>query len=95
MKKPVKSPAAHTGTARKAVLARQILNYLEKHPDATDTLEGIATWWLQHQCLEQQVEEVAGALEFLVKKGSLIAHQTPAGTTIFKIKKNNEAMGNS
>ena len=30
-------------------IAQEILRYLERHPDAKDTLEGIAQWWLQPQ----------------------------------------------
>jgi hypothetical protein len=28
-------------------LAREILRYLEVHPEAKDTVDGIAQWWLQ------------------------------------------------
>ena len=28
-------------------LARQISGYLDRHPNAADTLEGITRWWLK------------------------------------------------
>jgi hypothetical protein len=41
------------------VLSDEILSYLASHPEAQDTLEGIAEWWL----LKQRVVEVVGNLE--------------------------------
>jgi len=72
--------------SRVEALSRLILDYLQKHPKASDTLEGIATWWLEQQRIEDLVEEVAEALELLVKKGTIIAHKNLNGTTIYKIK---------
>jgi Fe2+ or Zn2+ uptake regulation protein len=68
-------------------LSRQILDHLQKHPEASDTLEGIAAWWLEQQQIEQLVEEVADALELLVKKGAVRAHKKNDGITNYKIKK--------
>jgi hypothetical protein len=73
--------------SRVEVLSRQILDYLQKHPEASDTLEGIASWWLEQQQIEQLVEEVAEALELLVNKGALNVHKKPGGITTYKIKK--------
>lgn len=87
MIKRIKWPTRLTRANKKTLLARQIVDYLEKNPDAGDTLAGIADWWLRRHYLEQQVEDVAGALELLVKKGILSAHHTLNGVTIFKIKK--------
>jgi hypothetical protein len=74
--------------SRVEALSRQIFDYLQKHPEASDTLEGIATWWLEQHRIEQMVEEVADALELLVKKGALSAHKKTSGLTTYKIKKN-------
>jgi hypothetical protein len=68
-------------------LSRQILDCLEKNPEAGDTLEGIAAWWLEQQRIEHLVEEVAEALELLIKKGAIKAHKKPGGITTYKIKK--------
>lgn len=76
-----------TSTSKKAALARQILNYLGKYPEAGDTLEGISTWWLEQQRIEHLVEDVADALELLVKKGAVKAHKNTTGLTTYKIKK--------
>ena len=73
--------------SKSETLSRQILDYLQKHPEAGDTLEGIASWWLEQQRIEQLVEEVAEALELLEKKGDIKTFKTISGNTVFKIKK--------
>ncbi|MGD2089588.1 MAG: hypothetical protein PVH61_25660 [Candidatus Aminicenantes bacterium] len=78
---------ANGRVSRLEALSRQILDYLQKHPEASDTLEGIAAWWLEQQRIEDLVEEVAEALEILVKKGAITAHKKTDGTTNYKIKK--------
>jgi hypothetical protein len=50
---------------RRAVASR-IVGYLESHPDACDTAEGVR-WWLDDP--EVSVEDVASALDELVSKG--------------------------
>jgi hypothetical protein len=70
---------------KKNQLSRQILNYLKKHPQAGDTLEGIAGWWLAQQRIEEVVDEVADALETLIKKGAIKAHTTRSGSSVYKI----------
>lgn len=58
-------------------IARLMLRYLTQHPTAKDTAEGIATWWLRQQRIEQSVEAVHRALELLVARGLLIEHHGP------------------
>lgn len=48
-----------------------VLAYLAEHPHATDTLEGIATWWLPRQQIRFDVERVWRALEALKARGLL------------------------
>ena len=52
-------------------IEEMIMSYLQKHPDAGDTLEGITRWWLELERIDQSGDEVATAIESLVKKGSL------------------------
>lgn len=77
-------------SAKEKTLASRVLSYLEKNPDAGDTLEGIATWWLEQQRINQVVEEVAEALEYLIQKGVVRVHKTRSGATIYKIKSNKQ-----
>jgi hypothetical protein len=53
-------------------LERHILEYLEQHPSAKDTVEGICTWWLPPG-VYVGADEVEGALRALVAQGRLVA----------------------
>jgi hypothetical protein len=65
------SQPAPNEAAREAELAKAILVYLAGHPDAMDTVEGIAGWWLLRQRVETEVYRVAGALCALARRGLL------------------------
>jgi hypothetical protein len=50
-------------------LADEILSYLVQHPEAQDTVEGIAEWWLLEQRIRHSVADVTAALaEFEAQK---------------------------
>lgn len=53
-----------------SAIAREILGYLENHPEAKDTLDGIAEWWLPHRRHERSAVERAVAL--LLSHGAII-----------------------
>jgi hypothetical protein len=48
---------------------KDILDYFQKNPDALDTLEGIATWWLLNR---YPTQEVQAALCELVAAGLVV-----------------------
>ena len=50
-------------------LADEILRYLCEHPEAQDTIEVIADWWLTERRGRQGGAEVEVALQVLVDKG--------------------------
>ena len=50
-------------------LADDILRYLLGHPEAKDTIEGIADWWLTERRVRQGIAEVEAALRHLVDRG--------------------------
>ena len=52
-------------------LAEAILHYLVEHPQAMDTLEGIAEWWLLRREIGVAVERVERALAQLTAQGYL------------------------
>jgi hypothetical protein len=54
-------------------LANALLAYLDEHPQAMDTLEGIAEWWLVRQQVRVVVERVARVLRRLCDEGVLEA----------------------
>ena len=58
---------------REKELADAIMAYLTEHPDAADTLEGIAEWWLMRQRVRVEVDSLQNALDQLTETGYLEA----------------------
>ena len=56
-------------------ISKEILDYLRKHPDASDTLEGITEWWLMSQKISYEMERVKAVVERLIKQGCLVENQ--------------------
>jgi hypothetical protein len=48
------------------------LRYLKEHPNAKDTLDGIAQWWLLREWTERQVKEIEQAVSLLVSKDLIL-----------------------
>lgn len=59
----------------------EILKYLQAHPDAGDTVEGIAEWWLTHHHANESEVLIEQALNHLVKQG-LVERHVLVGKTI-------------
>jgi len=53
-----------------------VLDYLRMQPDAGDTLDGIASWWIARQRVQRGVEVVARALSRLMERGIIEAVST-------------------
>lgn len=64
-------------------LAKQILSYLQEHPEAADTLEGIAFWWLHSQRIDETVNSIHQALQQLKAEGVVAEQQVPGGKTLY------------
>ena len=63
-------------------IAADIKRYCAAHPDARDTLEGIA-WWLALQSCNDNLEELRAAVDALVEQKVLEAYYLNDGTTVF------------
>ena len=50
-------------------VAKLIEKYLQSHPDAMDSFDGIMSWWITQQKLDESEESVSFALNILVEKG--------------------------
>jgi hypothetical protein len=57
-------------------IERQLSAYLEAHPEASDTVEGIRQWWMMEPA---DAEALAAALERLVERGILERTSGPDG----------------
>lgn len=64
------------------VLQQQILDYLDAHPGAGDTIDGVLQWWLA-QVSNVQREQVEALLLKMVVQGLLRAHLLPDGRLMF------------
>jgi Fe2+ or Zn2+ uptake regulation protein len=52
-------------------VAEAILGYLAEHPQAMDTVEGIAQWWIMRQQVRVTATTVARVLRELTERGLL------------------------
>ncbi|MBI5196054.1 MAG: hypothetical protein HZA10_07000 [Nitrospirae bacterium] len=68
-------------------ISKKIADYLRRNPDAGDTLEGVARWWVQCECIEESVEKVAAVLEILVQKGAVKKQDAGDGRPLYKFCK--------
>jgi hypothetical protein len=62
-------------------VAAAIVDYLQRHPDAADTVAGVAQWWVGRHHAD---DAVARAMTRLVKGGVVEKHTLPDGTTVFR-----------
>ena len=70
---------------RRSHVARAILDYLRKHPDAQDTLAGITQWWLPEQRIKTRTVIVKQALTDLVCKGFVLVRKGTDAQLHFRI----------
>lgn len=48
------------------------MHYLQVHPDAKDTLQGIAEWWLLKEWTEQKFQQIEASISDLVSRGLVV-----------------------
>lgn len=69
-------------------VALEILGYLVKHPEATDTEEHIRNWWLHERDIEQGWGLLTSAL-LMLEKNELIEHvELPDKRVAYRLRKN-------
>lgn len=64
-------------------VARAIRRYISSRPNATETVEGVARWWLVRQRYEDSVETVQEALNYLESSGKVTKLQIPGGKVVY------------
>ena len=69
--------------------AAAILTYFVEHPEAADTLEGLARWRLVERGTHWTNEQVAKALEWLVARGYLKEISKPYADRIYSLREEN------
>lgn len=68
-----------------AEIQAAVLGYIGAHPNAADTLDGIARWWLPQQRYVTAQARIQAALERLVADGSLQLRRLPDGTALYSL----------
>jgi len=64
----------------------EVLEYLNAHPCAADTLDGIVQWWLPIQRYQTAKDIIQKALDDLVQQGLVDYVETGDGRRIFRLK---------
>ena len=68
-------------------IARTILRYLEAYPEAKDTVEGIAQWWLWRELPGQRLGEVERAVALLASKGLILETRREGVPTYYRLNR--------
>jgi glucose-6-phosphate-specific signal transduction histidine kinase len=66
-------------------VARAILDYFGKHPDAQDTLSGIAQWWLTDEKVKPRTVTIKEALDDLIADGFVLAQRGKDSQIRFRV----------
>jgi hypothetical protein len=66
-------------------VAREVLDYFLRNPDAADTLTGIARWRLLGEAVQRSVARTEIALQWLLDQGYLLQVQTKGAAGIFRL----------
>ncbi|HEY6291302.1 MAG TPA: hypothetical protein VI455_07025 [Terriglobia bacterium] len=67
-------------------IAKDILGYFLRNPQAADDLEGVARWRLLNQTIHRDVEDTSRALEWLVAQGFLDRLSRTGSGAIFHLR---------
>ncbi len=65
-------------------IGQSILAYLQVHPEAADSLEGIASWWLPQSGYAGTLEAVQEALGLLVAEQRIARIDLADGRTLYQ-----------
>lgn len=68
-------------------VANEIKRYLHACPTASDSLDGIAGWWLVRQRINENLKLVEKALESLKAEGFIEANSDQFSDTVYSLKK--------
>jgi hypothetical protein len=72
------------GTAVREI-AREILRYLDLYPEAKDTLDGIAQWWLRREPSAQALQDIERAVIWMLGQGVLLENRRPGVPPYYRL----------
>jgi hypothetical protein len=70
--------------AKVTMIAEEITRYLLGRPDAADTFDGIARWWLARIRIEDATAQVQKALDLLVAGNTVVRTVLPDGNALYR-----------
>jgi hypothetical protein len=65
--------------------APEILDYLARHPDAQDTIDGILHWWVLDACVRKWAPKIAATVTQLVEQGFLEEQRCADGKVFYRV----------
>jgi hypothetical protein len=68
--------------------APEILDYLSRHPEAEDTMEGILHWWVLDACIRSWSPRLGETLAQLVMQGFLESRTAGDGRVFYRLSGN-------
>ena len=69
----------------KSQIAREILTYLGKHPDAQDSLDGILQTWLPDRGNKYNPTMVQEVVKDLVLEGTILESKIPGKQSVYRL----------
>jgi hypothetical protein len=69
----------------KSQIARELLTYLGKHPDARDTLEGILKGWFLDSGNRYKPATVQEVVKDLVLEGTILENKMPGLHSVYQL----------
>jgi hypothetical protein len=84
---PESFPSPRKLSAREIALRTRVLDYLSEHPQAMDTLDGIAEWWVPLEGESIDRSELKNVLYSLTAEGLLEESQSGSSTRFSRAKK--------
>ena len=76
---------------REPEMAKEILRYFLRNPQAADSLEGVARWRLLEDAVKRRVESTDRALSWLVRHGFLRERSATGTGAIFSLNHERQA----
>ena len=73
-------------------IGRSILRYLEAHPNAKDTVEGIAQWWVLREWSVTRFEEVEKALALLISEGLIVETRREGSPPFYRLNQEKKGL---
>lgn len=67
--------------------APEILDYLARHPNAQDTIDGILHWWLLDACIRKWEPRIAETVARLVEEGFLEMKSSDDGHVLYRVSR--------